>query len=61
MFRDRAEIRQRILGIVERFRQKGATSPDKAMTARELDLPPRFEQAMQRRLGQNRHFRGNKW
>ena len=37
--------------LVEAFRQKGATSPDKAMTAQELGLPPRFEEAMKRRLG----------
>jgi len=40
-----------ILGIVARFREKGATSPEKAMTAQELGLPPRFEEAMKRRLG----------
>jgi len=33
------------------FRTKGATSPEKAMTAQELGLPPRFEEAMRRRLG----------
>jgi hypothetical protein len=37
--------------LVEAFREKGATSPDKAMTAQELGLPPRFEEAMKRRLG----------
>lgn len=42
---------RRILQIAETFRQKGATSPDKAMTVQELGLPPRFEMAMQRRLG----------
>jgi hypothetical protein len=56
MFRSRDEIRRRILGIAERFRQKGATSPEKAMTAQELGLPPRFEQAMHRRLGQSGIF-----
>ena len=40
-----------IRGIVARFREKGATSPEKAMTAQELGLPPRFEEAMKRRLG----------
>lgn len=39
---------QRIIAV---FREKGATSPDKAMTAQELGLPPRFEEAMHRRLG----------
>jgi hypothetical protein len=37
--------------LVSRFRAKGATSPDKAMTPQELGLPPRFEEAMKRRLG----------
>jgi hypothetical protein len=37
--------------IIAKFREKGATSPDKAMTIDELGLPPRFEQAMHRRLG----------
>jgi hypothetical protein len=43
--------RRIIHGIVARFREKGATSPEKAMTAQELGLPPRFEEAMKRRLG----------
>jgi hypothetical protein len=43
--------RRRIQEIVAKFREKGATSPDKAMTAQELGLPPRFEEAMKRRLG----------
>jgi hypothetical protein len=42
--------------IVEKFRQKGATSPDKAMTPQELDLPPRFEESMKRRLGRSGVF-----
>jgi hypothetical protein len=40
-----------IQGIIARFREKGATSPEKAMTAQELGLPSRFEEAMKRRLG----------
>jgi hypothetical protein len=55
MFRDQ-DIRQRLQVIVERFRQKGATSPEKAMTIQELGLPPRFEEAMHRRLGQSGIF-----
>ena len=51
MFERREEIEKRLYEIVERFRQKGAVSPDKAMTAEELNLPPRFEVAMKRRLG----------
>jgi hypothetical protein len=51
VFRQREEIRRRLEEIVEIFRQKGATSPEKAMTVQELGLPPRFEEAMHRRLG----------
>jgi hypothetical protein len=40
-----------VQGFVAKFREKGATSPEKAMTAQELGLPPRFEEAMKRRLG----------
>ena len=47
----REQIEKRFYEIVERFRQKGAVSADKAMTAEELSLPPRFEDAMKRRLG----------
>ena len=56
MFRNPEEMRQRIAEIVEKFRQKGATNPEKAMTIQELGLPPRFEQAMHRRLGQTGIF-----
>jgi hypothetical protein len=56
MFRNREEMRRRLQGIIEKFRQKGATSPEKAMTIQELGLPPRFEEAMHRRLGQSGIF-----
>ena len=56
MFRDPQEMRKRLLEIVDRFRQKGATNPEKALTLEELSLPPRFEQAMHRRLGQTGIF-----
>ena len=56
MFRDPQEMRRRLQEIVEKFRQKGATSPEKALTLEELGLPPRFEQAMHRRLGQTGIF-----
>jgi hypothetical protein len=51
MFRQPGGGRRRIAAIVARFREKGAISPEKAMTAQELGLPPRFEEAMKRRLG----------
>ena len=56
MFRNPEQIRRWLNEIVEKFRQKGATSPEKAMAPQELGLPPRFEQAMHRRLGQTGIF-----
>ena len=56
MFRNREGMRRRLQELIERFRQKGANSPEKAMTIQELSLPPRFEQAMHRRLGQTGIF-----
>jgi hypothetical protein len=56
MLRNREEMRRRLYEVIERFRQKGATSPEKAMTVQELGLPPRFEEAMHRRLGQSGIF-----
>jgi hypothetical protein len=38
--------------LIEKFRQKGALSPEKALTAEEMDLPPEFKERMKRRLGQ---------
>ena len=52
MFRRRNRIRERLLEVVERFRQKGATSPERAMTIEELGLLLEFKEAMRRRLGQ---------
>ena len=51
MFEGRERMQRWFNDVVEKFRQKGAVSPDKAMTAEELGLPPRFEEAMKRRLG----------
>ena len=51
MFRQSGGGRRRISEVVAKFREKGAISPEKAMTAQELGLPPRFEEAMKRRLG----------
>ncbi len=55
MFR-REEIRKRISELVAKFREKSAISPEKAMTPEELGLPPRFKEAMQRRLGRTGIF-----
>jgi len=51
MFGRRQKVRERLFEVIEKFRQKGALSPEKAMTAEELGLPLRFEEAMKRRLG----------
>jgi hypothetical protein len=51
MFERRQQIQKWFNDIIEKFRQKGAVSPDKAMTVEELGLPPRFQEAMKRRLG----------
>jgi hypothetical protein len=56
MFGRREEVRKWLSEIIEKFRQKGAVSPDKAMTAEELGLPPGFQEAMKRRLGRSGIF-----
>lgn len=42
--------------VVARFREKGAVSPEKAMTIEELGLPPQFETAMNKHLDQSGVF-----
>jgi hypothetical protein len=56
MFRRRDEIKRWLSEVITKFRQKGATSPDKAMTAEELGLPPVFTEVMKRRLGRSGIF-----
>jgi Flp pilus assembly protein TadB len=56
MFGRHEEIRKWLFEIVEKFRQKGAVSPDKAMTVEELGLPSMFREAMERRLGRSGIF-----
>jgi len=56
MFRRKEEIRRQLTEIIAKFREKGVISPEKAMTAQELGLPPRFEEAMHRRLGRTGIF-----
>ncbi len=56
MFRNREEWRRRLQAIIAKFREKGAITPEKAMTSQDLGLPPRFEEAMHRRLGQTGIF-----
>jgi hypothetical protein len=55
-FGRREEIRKRITEVAGKLREKGAISPEKAMTIQELGLPPRFEDAMHRRLGRSGIF-----
>jgi len=56
MFRRREEIRKQLTEIILKFKEKGAVSPEKALSAEELGLPPRFQEAMQRRLGRTGIF-----
>lgn len=48
--------RERLRDVITQFRQKGATTPEKVMTAEELGLSPMFKEAMKRRLGQTGIF-----
>jgi hypothetical protein len=43
---------ERIFKVVEIFKEKGATSPEKAMPLNELGLPPLFSMMMQGPMGQ---------
>ena len=56
MLRRREEIRKQLSELIAKFREKGALSPEKAMTPEELGRPPRFKEAMQRRLGRTGIF-----
>ena len=56
MFGRREEIRKWLSEVIEKFRQKGAVSPDKAVTAEELGLRPIFREVMKRRLGSSGIF-----
>jgi len=56
MFQRREGIRKQLVGLITRFREKDAVTPEKALTAEELGLPPRFKDAMQRRLGKSGIF-----
>jgi ABC-type multidrug transport system fused ATPase/permease subunit len=56
MFGGRKQIERWFYNVVETFRKKGVVSPDEAMTAEELGLPPRFAEAMKRRLGRSGVF-----
>jgi hypothetical protein len=53
MFRRREEIRKQLTEVIAKFKEKGATTPEKALSAEELGMPPRFEEAMHKRLGRS--------
>jgi len=48
-------MREWVKELTETFKEKGAVSPETAMTSKELGLPPMFEM-MQKRLGQSSVF-----
>jgi len=56
MSRRPGQWRERIRLMAQKFREKGAISPESAMTSQQLGLPPRFEEAMKQRLGQTGIF-----
>ena len=43
MFRRRQRIMERVSEVLEKFRQKGALSPEKALSPEELGLPPQVQ------------------
>ena len=49
-------IRKRLNQIINTFREKGAISPERAMTLDELGLPPRFQRLLNGPLGQQGIF-----
>ncbi|MCZ2808809.1 MAG: PadR family transcriptional regulator [Candidatus Bathyarchaeota archaeon] len=51
MFGRLAEIKEKVLKEVEKFRQKGAVSPEKAISIKELGLSPEFKGLMAGPLG----------
>ena len=53
MYGQRQGMGERLQEVIRIFRSKGALSPETAMTAKDLGLPPRFEEAKHRRLGQS--------
>ena len=51
------EMRQRMMEAVKKFTEKGATSPDTALTIEELELPPMFEMMFKGPMGQMGPFK----
>jgi len=56
MSKQRDEVRKQVNELIGKFKEKGATSPEKAMTPEELGLPPRFKESIQRRLDRTEIF-----
>ena len=56
VYNGREQVKEWIIDIAQKFRNKGALSPDKDMSPQELGLPPEFQEAMRRRLGQTGIF-----
>jgi hypothetical protein len=56
MLRRREEILQRVTATAAKFKEKGATTLEKALITQKLGLSPRFEEAMHRRLGKSGIF-----
>ena len=51
MFGHLTEIKEMLLKEIDKFRQKGAVSPEKAMSLEELELSPKFKSLMGGPLG----------
>jgi hypothetical protein len=56
MFSQEGRWRQWIEALAQKFREKGATTPETALSAQDLGVHERFEQGMKRRLGQTGIF-----
>ena len=56
MQRNRDRWGQWIETLAQKFREKGATSPDKALSAQALGVHEMFQEAMKKRLGQTSIF-----
>ena len=56
MRRSPGMLKDRIIKIAEVFKEKGAVSPETAMSLEELGLPPQFSMMMQRGIGQSGVF-----
>ncbi|MGD0330212.1 MAG: hypothetical protein ABSB40_07155 [Nitrososphaeria archaeon] len=56
MSKKREEIRKWLSGVVEKFREKGAVSPDKAMNMEELGSSAGFQRGDEEASWAFRHF-----